>query len=139
MALYSVHLRGSGLQAIAGAAFVRQAFSWKAFFFGPLWLARHRLWIALAFWVAAYLILIAASPKILSAAAILFIALSLQTLLGLEAARLREARLAAQGYYLAEIIAAPARDEARAAFYRNIEAPDEAHDGASLAPGGARP
>jgi hypothetical protein len=138
VALYSIHLQGDGLQAIAEAAFVRQAFSWKAFFFGPLWLARHRLWIALAFWVAAYLILIAASPKILSAAAVLFIALALQILLGLEAGRLREAKLAAQGYLLAEIIASPARDEAEAAFYRKIEAPDATLD-ASLAQGGARP
>ena len=63
MALYSVHLKGSGLQSVAEAAFVRQAFSWKAFFFGPLWLAWHRLWIALLLWAAAYLILIAACAR----------------------------------------------------------------------------
>ncbi len=87
--------RGVGPQSVAEAAFVRQAFSWKAFFFGPLWLLRHRLWAGLALWAAAYSILIAASLAVVSAWACLFIALALQMLLGLEANRLREAKLAA--------------------------------------------
>ncbi|MGH6812387.1 MAG: DUF2628 domain-containing protein [Methylocella sp.] len=124
MALYSVHLRGEGPQSVAEAAFVRQAFSWKAFFFGPLWLLRHRLWAGLALWVAAYSILIVTSLTVVSASACLFIALALQVLLGLEADRLREAKLAQQGYRLAEIIGAPARDDAEIAFYRQFDAPD---------------
>jgi Protein of unknown function (DUF2628) len=125
MAFYSVHLRGDGPQAVAEAAFVRQAFSWKAFFFGPLWLLRHRLWAGLALWAAGYSILIAASLTAVSTGAGLFIALALQMLLGLEANRLREAKLAAQGYRLVDIIAAPAPDEAEIAFYRQSEAPDD--------------
>jgi hypothetical protein len=125
MALYSVHIQGDGPQSIAEAAFVRQAFSWKAFFLGPLWLLRHRLWGGFAVWAAACSILIAASLTVVSASACLFIALALQILLGLEANRLREAKLAAQGYRLVEIIAAPARDEAEIAFYRQSEAPDD--------------
>ncbi|MGH6830801.1 MAG: DUF2628 domain-containing protein [Methylocella sp.] len=138
MAYYSVHLRGDGRQSVAEAAFVRQAFSWKAFFFGPLWLLRHRLWAGLALWAAAYAILIAASLTVVSASACLFIALALQTLLGLEANRLREAKLAAQGYRLVDIIAARAHDEAEIAFYRQTEAPDDPFaDIASGARGGA--
>ena len=125
MAFYSVHLRGDGPQSVAEAEFVGQAFRWKAFFFGPLWLLRHRFWAGLAVWAAAYSILIAASLTVVSASAFLFIALALQMLLGLEANRLREAKLAAQGYRLVDIIAAPARDEAEIAFYRQFEAPDE--------------
>jgi Protein of unknown function (DUF2628) len=124
MALYSVHLQGDGPQSIAEAAFVRQTFSWKAFFFGPLWLAWHRLWATLALWAVAYSILIAASATVISAEAGLFIALVLQILLGLEANRPREAKLARQGYRLVEIVAAPARDEAEIAFFRQFEAPD---------------
>jgi Protein of unknown function (DUF2628) len=124
MALYSVHIQGEGPQSVAEAAFVRQAFSWEAFFFGPLWLLRHRLWAGLALWAAGYVILIAASLLIISAAACLFIALALEMLLGLEAGRLREAKLAAQGYNLVEIISAPARGEAEVAFYRQVETPD---------------
>lgn len=139
MALYSVHLRGSGFQAIAGAAFVRQAFSWKAFFFGPLWLARHQLWAVLLLWAAAYLILIAAWRTVLSADAVFYIGLALQFLLALEANRLREAKLGAQGYHLVEIIAAPATEEAEIAFYHRFEAPDAASGFASGTQDGARP
>jgi hypothetical protein len=138
MAFYSVHIQGNGPQSVAEAAFVRQAFSWKAFFFGPLWLLRHRLWAGLALWAAGYAILIAASLTIVSAGAGLFMALALQMLLGLEANRLREEKLARQGYRLVEIIAAPARDEAEIAFYRQSEAPDgPLADIASGARGGA--
>lgn len=138
MAFYSVHLRGDGPQSVAEAAFVGQAFSWKAFFFGPLWLLRHRLWTGFALWAAGYSILIAASLTVVSASACLFIALVLQMLLGLEANRLREAKFAQQGYRLVEIIAAPARDEAEIAFYRQSEAPDDPlADIASGARGGA--
>ncbi len=121
MAFYSVHLSGSGPEAAAEAAFVHQSFSWKAFFFGPFWLVRHRLWIALLVWAALYLVLILAARWLLSADAAFFIGLALQILLGLEAARLREAKLAAQGYHLAEIIAAPASDQAEIAFFRQSD------------------
>ncbi len=124
MALYSVHIQGDSPQSVAEAAFVRQAFSWKAFFFGPLWLLRHRLWAGLALWAAAYSILIAASLTVVSAGAGLFMYFALQMLLGLEANRLREAKLGRQGYRLVEIICAPACDEAEIAFYRQFEAPD---------------
>jgi hypothetical protein len=124
MALYSVHLQGDGPQSVAEAAFVRQAFSWKAFFFGPLWLLRHRLWVGLALWAAAYSILIAALLTVVSAGAGLFMSFALQMLLGLEANRLREAKLGRQGYRLVEIISAPCCDDAEIAFYRQFEAPD---------------
>jgi hypothetical protein len=131
MPLYSVHLRGSGFESFADAEFVRQAFCWKAFFFGPLWLARHRLWVGLLLWAAAYLVLIAALPTVLSASSVFLIALSLQIYLGLEANRLQEAKLARQGYRLAEIIAAPAREIAESAFYRQIEAQEGTQDNPS--------
>ena len=124
MALYSVHLLGNGLEAVAESAFVRQAFNWKAFFFGPLWLLRHRLWAGLTLWSAAYLILIVASPRVLSDSASVTIALAIQFLLGLEANRLIEAKLVAQGYHLVEIVAAPSHDQAEATFYRHVETPD---------------
>jgi hypothetical protein len=124
MAFYSVHIKGDHPQSIAEAAFVRQAFSWKAFFFGPLWLLRHRLWAGLALWAAAYSILIAASLTVVSAGACLFIAFALQLLLGLEANRLREAKLGRQGYRLVEIISARGCGDAEIAFYRQFEAPD---------------
>ena len=139
MAFFSVHLWGSGPDAAAGAAFVRQSFSWKAFFCGPFWLARHRLWTALLLWAAAYVVLFLAWRTFLSADAAFLIAVLLQIFLGLEAAWLREAKLATQGYHLVEIIAAPASDLAESAFYRQIEPSDATLDIASGGQGDARP
>ncbi|HUI19595.1 MAG TPA: DUF2628 domain-containing protein [Methylocella sp.] len=139
MALYSVHLRGSGLQALAEAALVRQAFSWKAFLLGPLWLAWHRLWAALLLWAGVYVVLIAAAQTLISDESTVLIALLLQSFLGLEANRLRETKLAAKGYHLVEILAAPGRDDALVAFYREHEPTDAAAaDIASRAQGNAR-
>ena len=132
MPLYSVHLRGSELESFAEAVFVRQAFCWKAFFFGPLWLARHRLWAGLLLWASAYLVLIASLPAVLSDSSDFLIALSLQIFLGLEANHLQEAKLAAKGYRLVEIVAAPARELAETAFYRQLEARGVTQD---IAPG----
>lgn len=136
MALYSVHLKGSGLKAMTDAVFVRQAFDWKAFFWGPLWLAQHRLWLGLLLWAAAYLLLIGAS-QLLSGSHLFFMGLAVQILLGLEASRLREAKLAGLGYQLSDIIAAPALDAAEVAFFRRMEAPQAGLDEA-VAPSGAR-
>jgi hypothetical protein len=139
MPLYSVHVRGNGRESFADAEFVREAFCWKAFFFGPLWLARHRLWAGLLLWTAAYLVLLAVLPAVLSASSIFLIALCLQIFLGLEANRLREAKLARQGYRLAEIIAAPASELAEARFYRHAEAREGAQDSPPGAQDAAQP
>ncbi len=122
MAIYSVHLRHNQPRSIEDAAFVSQSFSWSAFLFGPLWLFAYRLWAGLAIWVVALLILIAASVTVVSSGASTLIAVALQVLLGLEASRLREGKLARQGFCLTGIIAAPGLDEAEAAFYQNGEA-----------------
>ncbi len=124
MALYCVYVRGGGLEAAVDAAFVRQSFDWKAFFFGPLWLAAHRLWAGLALWSAAYLLLIAAAATAISPGSVIWMALAVQILLGLEAGRLYEAKLERQGYHAAEIIAAPELDAAAAAFYRQTQVAD---------------
>ncbi|WGJ13464.1 DUF2628 domain-containing protein [Methylocapsa sp. D3K7] len=139
MAFYSVHLPGSGPEAAAKAAFVRQSFSWKAFFFGPLWLAWHRLWIALLVWAALFIVLILAAQWLLTANAAALIGSALQLLLGLEAARLREAKLAADGYHLAEIIAVPASDQAEITFYRHFGATEAGLDHTSGTLGIPRP
>src|ERR1700730_8626150 len=51
MAVYTVHEppRRSGDLLAHGErfVFVRDAFSWGAFVFGPLWFLRHQLWLAL--------------------------------------------------------------------------------------------
>ncbi|HET6376064.1 MAG TPA: DUF2628 domain-containing protein, partial [Methylocella sp.] len=121
MALYSIYLRDGEPGSEPDAAAVCQAFSWKAFFLGPLWLAAHQLWAGLALWTIAYLFLFAAAATLVSAEASFLIALSLQILLGLEAGRLKEAKLEAQGFRLAAIVAARGLEEAELAFYRRFK------------------
>jgi hypothetical protein len=125
MALFSVHLRDNDPRSIAGAEFVSQHFSWKAFFFGPLWLLGHRLWAGFVLWIIGYVFLIVALATGISAGAGVLIILAMHVLLGLEASRLQEGKLASQGYHLVDIIAAPALEEAEVAFYRRFAAPDD--------------
>jgi hypothetical protein len=134
MAIYAVHIQDSELESLGEAAFVRQAFDWRAFWFGPLWLAWHGLLAGLIAWTAAYAALIAASRSFLSATAAIAIALALQILLGLEAAALREAKLSRQGYRLAEIISAGSRDEAEARFFHELQSPRAAPAGDYFVP-----
>ncbi|HET6378981.1 MAG TPA: DUF2628 domain-containing protein [Methylocella sp.] len=132
MALYSIYLREGVPGTEPDAAAVCQAFSWKAFFFGPLWLAAHQLWAGLALWSLAYFLLLAAAATYISAGAISLIALFLQILLGLEAGRLKEAKLESQGCRLAAIVAARGLEEAELAFYRRFEAPQDTPADASF-------
>lgn len=57
MARYVVHMKGEGPEALAGARFVRDGFSWLALSFGPLWLLAKGAWISalMAFSVQAIL------------------------------------------------------------------------------------
>lgn len=121
MALYSIYLRDGEPGAAPDVASVCQTFSWKAFFLGPLWLVSNQLWAGLALWSLAYLLLLAAAATFISAESSFLIALSLQILLGLEAGRLKEAKLEAQGCRLAAIVVARGLDEAELAFYRRFE------------------
>ena len=61
MQIYTVHepMRAAeGLEERAdGLVFVREGFSLAAFLFGPFWLAAHRLWLPLAAYAGAFLLL----------------------------------------------------------------------------------
>lgn len=123
MAVYSVHLPGAGGAGVGDAAFVREGFCRAAFFFGPFWLLSQGLWLAAALWLSAFLaVLIIGGVGLIGAGAALALILLGQILLGLEADRLIEHRLWRRGFDLAEIVAAPHREEAELAFYRQYDA-----------------
>ena len=99
MSIYTVHQ--PPLDAGAAAAepyrfvFVRDGFSWWAFLLTPLWMLRHRLWLALAI----YLLVSAALDAGLRALGASVFALVLagpliSLLVGLEASTLRRSKLA---------------------------------------------
>ena len=62
MAVYSVHLptpaRPAKSPTPPGRAFLREGFSWPAFFFGPFWLLARGFWLWAALWCAAVLVLL---------------------------------------------------------------------------------
>jgi hypothetical protein len=103
MTVYTVHepaRRGTDLLAHTDRfVFVRDGFSWAAFLFGPLWMLRHRLWLA----VVLYLVVATAFGAIVRAAGLpsdaawASVAL-LALLIGLDASSLRRRGLARRGW-----------------------------------------
>ena len=122
MTIYAVHAPVDARNNVAAAAercaFVRDSFSWGAFFFGPLWLLRHRLWLAFAGWLAAILVLWAASYWFgLTNSAVFWAYLAIALFLGLEGGMLRGFALRRRGFDLADIVASDSRDDAERIFY----------------------
>ena len=103
MRFWTVHIRSS-----AAPILVREGFSWGALFFGPLWLAVHRAWIATVLTLAASVLIVVLAPG--DAATALLTALIL--LLGLSGNDLRRWSLDHRGYLLAQVVVA--RDELEA-------------------------
>jgi hypothetical protein len=98
MAVYAVfepRLRGDDLNRQAErVTFVRDGFTWSAFIFGPLWMLRHRLWLAFVVYVAVFVAIgIAQYMRVIPFGTGSVIALMLAFLIGLEAATLRRRKL----------------------------------------------
>jgi hypothetical protein len=103
MAVYTVHEplpRQGDMRAHAmGFVFVRDAFSWAAFLFGPLWMLRHRMWLALAIYlVVAFVLALAVDLVGASAGLTVLVGLLLALFLGMEAASLRRWALDRRGW-----------------------------------------
>jgi hypothetical protein len=122
MTIYAVHVPTNAGDNIAAAAdrcaFVRDSFSWGAFFFGPLWLLRHQLWLAFLGWLAAVLLLWAGSYWLgLSSSAVFWCYVAIAVFLGLEGGTLRSASLRRRGFELADVVTSDTRDDAERTFY----------------------
>jgi hypothetical protein len=99
--------------AANGTIFVKDGFSWPAFFIPLLWLIWHRLWLALV----AYLVVVAGLsgigylsgfPDILST----MLGLLVNVFFGLDGNNLRRRSLARRGYHEVADIVASDREEA---------------------------
>jgi hypothetical protein len=122
MTIYAVHAPQDARNNVATAAdrcaFVRDSFSWGAFFFGPLWLLRHQLWFTFLGWLAAILLLWAGSYWLgLSNSAIFCCYVAIAVFLGLEGGMLRSSALRRRGFELADVVASDTRDGAERTFY----------------------
>ena len=122
MAVYTVHeprRRGTDpLVHTARFAFVRDGFSWAAFVFGPLWMLRHRLWLALI----GYLLLAAAIGFALRAVgaggeAAFLAAFLLALLVGFEAPSLRRYGLSRRRWKNLGVVIGDDREAAERRFF----------------------
>jgi hypothetical protein len=98
MAVYTVHepprRNDDPLAHTDRFVFVRDGFSWAAFLFGPLWMLRHRLWLALIVYLIVVSALSAALRAVDAGGAAAAVGLLVALLVGFEASSLRRYRLA---------------------------------------------
>jgi uncharacterized protein DUF2628 len=122
MSIYTVHQ--PPLEAGAAAAepyrfvFIRDGFSWWAFLLTPLWMLRHRLWLALAI----YLLVTAALDvglRALGASMLTLVVASLliSVLVGLEAGTLRRFKLARRHWRNIGVVTGDEREDAERRFF----------------------
>jgi Protein of unknown function (DUF2628) len=98
------------IRAGAAPVLVREGFSWGALFFGPLWLAAHRAWIAAILTLAATVLIVVLTGDSVAAALLG----ALIVLLGLSGQDLRRWSLDHRGYLLAQVVVARSELEALA-------------------------
>jgi len=122
MAVYTVHAPQGPDPAVRDAtdkfAFVRDGFFVWAFLFGPVWLAWHRLWLALL----GYLAVVAASAGALlllhaDAGARFVVTLLIALLMGLEGASLWRWTLSRRNWRQIDIVVADDEEAAERRFF----------------------
>jgi Protein of unknown function (DUF2628) len=122
MSVYTVHQPPLGAADAADdpyrVVFVRDGFSWWAFLLTPLWMLRHRLWLALAI----YLLISAAldiSLRVLGASVftIVVVGLLISLLAGLEAGTLRRFKLVRRHWRSAGVVTGDDVEDAERRFF----------------------
>jgi hypothetical protein len=81
------------------AVFIKEGFSWPAFFFSVIWLVLKRLWLPLILYLLAIALLVALAAQLsLSDSFVLIAALALNLLLGMEGNERRRRAMARRGF-----------------------------------------
>jgi len=122
MSIYTVHQ--PPLESGAAAAepyrfvFVRDGFSWWAFLLTPLWMLRHRLWLALAVYLLVSVALDAGLRALGASVFTLIVASLLISLLaGLEAGTLRRLKLARRHWRYIGVVTGDDVEDAERRFF----------------------
>lgn len=117
MARYTVHIP-EGENALEHSAFVRDGFSFPAFFAGPFWLIAKGAWIAGFLALAAMTGLLIGIAALGASAGIVFAAFVLiALLLGFEGASLRRWELTRRGWREAGLVVGADRDTLERRFF----------------------
>ncbi len=120
MAIYAVHcpaLDRDPQAAFEQARTVKQGFAFAGLVFGPLWLLFHGLWLAVAGWIlAAVVVWLGVTFGLLSLLSAVALYILSAAFIGVQGRMLQSSALARQGRPLADIVTARARVDAEHGF-----------------------
>ena len=120
MPVYTVHAPIANNASVAATdrfAFVRDGFQFWAAVFGPLWLAWHRLWLALVGWIVVLVAIDAGMAALGAGRMIFFVNLLLALLMGFEAASLWRWTLSRRNWRQLDIVVADDEETAERRFF----------------------
>jgi hypothetical protein len=117
MRYYSVHQPAASAQSTDATIFVKEGFSWPAFFFSFLWMLWHRLWIEFV----AFIVIMVTMQLMLNALGLEAIggavSFLVNLLLGLEGNQLLRHKLVRNGYVEVGTVAAEDRGQAELKYF----------------------
>jgi len=118
MPVYTVHAPVADSGEADRFTFVRDGFHFWAFVFGPLWLARHRLWLALVGYIAVWVgVAVALSLPHAGAGTRFTVTLLIALLMGFEAASLRRWTLSRRKWRQLDVVVADDEETAERRFF----------------------
>jgi len=121
MAVYTVHepprRDDDALAHTERFVFVRDGFSWAAFLFGPLWMLRHRLWLAFVVYLIVVFALGAATRVAGDGDWVIGICLVVALLIGFEASTLRRYGLARRRWKTVGVVVGDDVESAERRFF----------------------
>jgi hypothetical protein len=145
MPVYTVHAPVAGNVGIAAPdrfAFVRDGFYVWAALLGVVWLAWHRLWLALIGWIVLMAVIDVAMMRLgVGPMAIFLVDVVLALLLGFEAASLRRWTLSRRNWRQLDIVVADDEEQAERRFFDRWTAKQRnlSNDQAAIDRGGPPP
>jgi hypothetical protein len=121
MPIYTVHAPtadNAGIAATDRFAFVRDGFHFWAALLGPLWLAWHRLWLALIGWIVVMIAIEVGLARLgAGGTAIFFTNVLIALLMGFEASSIRRWTLSRRNWRQLDIVVADNEESAERRFF----------------------
>jgi hypothetical protein len=121
MPIYTVHAPtadNAGIAATDRFAFVRDGFHFWAALLGPLWLAWHRLWLALIGWIVVMIAIDVGMARLgAGGGAIFFTNVLIALLMGFEASSIRRWTLSRRNWRQLDIVVADNAESAERRFF----------------------
>jgi hypothetical protein len=121
MPIYTVHAPtadNAGIAATDRFAFVRDGFHFWAALLGPLWLAWHRLWLALIGWIVVMIAIDVGMARLGAGGTAIFLTnVLIALLMGFEASSIRRWTLSRRNWRQLDIVVADNQESAERRFF----------------------